>query len=139
MVEIGKENFVRPYMGRLDLSKIPELSASEIPDVRKWYKIIDPSIHPDVPSLVWLYEDSLTGLYSTSIWVFLNSGNPPPDVTYVLFLADGGGDLDTLPSEVVEPALNALRRYQVVTPIEEAFTFFLVIVAGLALAYLVSG
>lgn len=139
MVEIGKENFVRPHIGRLELSKIPEFCPSEIPEVHKWYKITDPAAHPEAPLLSWC-DDTPTEHYSGAIiMVSIKDGNPPPDVSCIAFLAGGERDLDTLPSEIVEPALNALRRYQVAAPIEEAFTFFLVIVAGLALAYLVSG
>jgi len=138
MVEIGKENFVRPYMGRLDLSEIPECTALDTPEMMKWYKLIDPATHPEVPLLVWIDfgDPTCCGM----ILVYLKYGNPPPDISCVGFFTsvEAISEVDTLPAEILEPALNALRRYQVVAPIEEAFMFFLVIVAGLALAYLVS-
>jgi len=139
MAEIGKENFVRPYIGRLDLSEIPVCTALDTPEMRKWYKLTDPTTHPEAPLLVWVDSDDIT--CCGMILVYLKYGNPPPDINCVDFYTsvEAISEVDTLPAEIAESALNTLRRYQVVTAIEEAFTFFLVIVAGLALLYLVRG
>ncbi len=113
MTETGKSAFVTPSIGKIELSGIPEFTAPDTPEMKKWYKFTDPTTNPEAPLILWLdFDDPMC---CGMIMVYLKYGNPPPDISCIGFYTsvEAISEVDTLPAEVVEPALVALNAFLV--------------------------
>lgn len=144
--EIGKDAFIAPNIGKIPLEKLKwavEGTGEEL-IFKEWFVLTDQTGSRDFVKLVYIHSAEPDGGGFTGIIIDIIDENyqpdtpctnPPVSITCVHFVLDNAG-VETLSSEIAEPALTALKTL-ISPPWCEEYKEVLCIAGGILLLFFI--